>query len=68
MPPARYLRRRRLNGVRGEFRSPDGAPARVTDIAMRWGFWELGRFASEYRALFGELPSDTLARRLRRDG
>jgi AraC family ethanolamine operon transcriptional activator len=36
------------------------AGVHVTDIAMRLGFWEMGRFASDYRDMFGELPSVTL--------
>jgi hypothetical protein len=27
---------------------------------MRWGFLHFGRFAEEYRQLFGERPRDTL--------
>ncbi len=65
VPPARYLRLRRLNAVHRELRSAESTPVRITDVAMRWGFWELGRFASEYRALFGELPSETVASRRR---
>ena len=32
----------------------------VTETALEWGFSHLGRFSAEYRALFGELPSETL--------
>ena len=32
----------------------------VTTIAMAWGFTHLGKFSNEYRARFGELPSQTL--------
>jgi AraC-like DNA-binding protein len=35
----------------------------VTVIAERWGFSHLGRFAGNYRKIFGEKPSQTLRRR-----
>jgi transcriptional regulator GlxA family with amidase domain len=34
----------------------------VTQIATDHGFWELGRFSVNYRAIFGEVPSETLHR------
>jgi adenylate cyclase len=34
----------------------------VTDVAVRAGFSHFGRFAQEYRRLFGEAPSATLRR------
>jgi AraC-like DNA-binding protein len=34
----------------------------VTAVALRWGFGHLGQFAADYRARFGELPSETLRR------
>ena len=40
----------------------DGETASVRDVARRFGFRELGRFAAGYRAAFGENPSDTLRR------
>jgi AraC-like DNA-binding protein len=62
MSPSRYLRLRRLNMVRTELRRADPATARVAEIARRYQFSELGRFAATYRAVFGEMPSDTLRR------
>lgn len=39
---------------------PEGA-RNVTDAALAAGFSHLGRFSQQYRALFGETPSRTLA-------
>ena len=36
---------------------------KVQDIAARWGFWHLGHFVTDYRRMFGELPSQTLQAR-----
>ncbi|GAB7046888.1 AraC family transcriptional regulator [Catenuloplanes indicus] len=59
--PLEYLRRVRLERVRQELRSADPA-GRVTvrEVARRWGFANPGRFAGQYRALFGETPARTL--------
>jgi AraC-like DNA-binding protein len=40
----------------------DARAKTVTEIANDYGFGELGRFAVEYRKLFGESPSMTLRR------
>jgi AraC family ethanolamine operon transcriptional activator len=58
--PIRYLRLQRLNGVRRELLMANPIKDRVVDVALNWGFIELGRFAGEYRQLFQELPSATL--------
>lgn len=55
--PVTYLRTMRLNRVRSELRQCPAST--VGDVAARWGFWHPSRFASEYKALFGELPSTT---------
>ena len=46
----------------------DGATASVREVARRFGFRELGRFAADYRAAFGENPSETLRRHWRQAG
>jgi AraC-like DNA-binding protein len=62
MGPARYLRLRRMQLARRALLRADPASATVTKIATECGFWELGRFSVEYRALFGETPSASLHR------
>ncbi|KWV69576.1 helix-turn-helix domain-containing protein [Pseudomonas paracarnis] len=58
--PAQWLRLRRLNGARRELLST--IDTTVAEVAMNWSFWHLGRFSNSYRALFQELPSETLKR------
>ncbi len=60
MPLRRYLFTRRLHQVRSELQLADPEYATVTAIAAQFGFWHFGRFASQYRRLFGEAPSQTL--------
>src|SRR5262245_23541844 len=62
MGPARYLRLRRMQLARRALLRADPTSATVTRIATEYGFWELGRFSVEYRALFGETPSASLHR------
>jgi len=54
-----YVKQVRLAKAREEMLATQGAKS-VTSIAMEWGFNHLGHFARDYRARFGELPSQTL--------
>jgi len=60
--PMDYLRQLRLDQVRADLLASDAA-ASVSGVALRWGFGHLGRFSAEYKARFGEHPSETLRRR-----
>lgn len=62
MGPVRYLWLRRMHLVRRALALATPQSASVTQTAMDHGFWELGRFATQYRSLFGESPSATLQR------
>jgi transcriptional regulator GlxA family with amidase domain len=62
MGPIRYLNLRRMRLVRRALARANPSIATVTQVATDHGFWELGRFAVTYRALFGESPSETLRR------
>jgi AraC-like DNA-binding protein len=60
MGPVRYLWLRRMHLARRALTLANPATMTVSQIATDHGFWELGRFAVEYRTLFGKSPSDAL--------
>lgn len=59
--PMQFLRDLRLDRVRADLLA-GSASANVSSLALRWGFSHLGRFSAEYKARFGEHPSETLRR------
>lgn len=58
--PMRLLRLRRLNQVHRALLAGSPGASSVTEVAMAYGFFDLGRFAQSYRQVFGEPPSATL--------
>ena len=60
LSPKQYALAQRLNAVHDALCEADPGTTTVTDVAMDYGFFELGRFAGRYRHAFGEVPSRTL--------
>lgn len=60
--PMQQLRDIRMAAARNDLLQGPGNGS-VADIALRWGFGNLGRFAGDYRRRYGETPSETLRRR-----
>ncbi|WP_315987688.1 helix-turn-helix domain-containing protein [Streptomyces sp. uw30] len=63
--PVAHMRRVRLDRVHQDLlRIADGsASVTVAEVAARWGFTHLGRFAAYYREAYGQVPSRTAERR-----
>ena len=59
--PLEFMRARRLERSRMRLLTDDTSS--VTEVAHDVGFTHLGRFSLEYKARFGESPTQTLARR-----
>jgi AraC-like DNA-binding protein len=58
--PVRYIHRHRMRQVRRALLAADPSAVRVASVAARFGFANLGRFAVEFRELFGVSPSQLL--------
>lgn len=60
--PTEYIRAARLEHVYTELLNLDPDVNTVAEVARRWGFTHLSRFAGAYAEKYGEHPSDTLRR------
>lgn len=59
--PKSYVKNLKLQGIKEGFMQ--GKYRNVTEAAYEYGFTHLGRFAAEYKNVFGETPSQTLKNR-----
>ncbi len=60
MSPMRYLKVRRLNAVRQHLKASDPESCVIATLASQFGFYHRSHFTQDYKAMFGELPSETL--------
>ena len=68
--PVAYLRQLRLEAVHKELSAPANTLP-VSEVALKWGFTQMGRFSAQYRAVYHIHPSETVRRvrgALRRKG
>lgn len=59
--PMEYLRRMRLHRARTDLIDGDRSTTTVSAVAQKWKFGHTGRFAAQYRAVYGESPHTALA-------
>ena len=60
--PKLLIKQRRLAAIHRELKN-NPAIRNVTEAALEYSFTHLGRFSSDYKKAYGELPSETLKRR-----
>jgi AraC family ethanolamine operon transcriptional activator len=63
--PVRYLQLRRLHQIQRALWAAEPEGVSVTNLLVRHGEWDFGRFARRYRQQFGELPSETLRSKIK---
>ena len=61
--PGQFIRRLRLEQARRDLLTAEPGET-VSEVAIKWGFMHIGRFAINYRQAFKESPSETLRRRV----
>ena len=60
MGPMQFLKARRIDAAYRDLLGANPESTSVTEVALRYGFNHLGKFASDYRQAFRESPSVTL--------
>ncbi|EGJ30548.1 AraC-type DNA-binding domain-containing protein [Moorena producens 3L] len=60
LSPMRYLKVRRLNAVRERLKESEPERCTIAILASEFGFYSPCHFTRDYKAMFGELPSETL--------
>jgi AraC family transcriptional regulator, ethanolamine operon transcriptional activator len=60
--PMRLLKVRQLREIRAALTLAEPGEYRVADLAAHFGVWDFSLFARNYKALYGESPSETLRR------
>ena len=63
MGPMTFLRRRRLEAIYLNLLSAERGSTTITQMATSYGFSHFGKFAIEYKTMFGESPSASLAKK-----
>jgi AraC family ethanolamine operon transcriptional activator len=63
LSPYKFMTLQRLNKARRALCQATSDQTTVNELALKYGFWHMGRFSRAYKALFGELPSKTIRRR-----
>jgi AraC family ethanolamine operon transcriptional activator len=58
--PLRYIKTRRIHAARRRLREATAGELSVSKVAYDCGFEHLSFFASDYKTLFDESPSETL--------
>ncbi len=61
--PSRYLQLRQIHQVHHVLWAAQPDAVSVSDVMVAYGVWHFSRFASRYRQVFGELPSETLRKK-----
>ncbi|NES65118.1 MAG: helix-turn-helix transcriptional regulator [Okeania sp. SIO2D1] len=68
LSPMRYLKVRRLNAVRQRLKASEPENCTIVLLANKFGFYCPSHFTRDYKAMFGELPSETLQKTAKADG
>lgn len=62
LSPMEYVRNIRMQRAREQLENAVYTGENVTDIAMRWGFYNVGRFSQLYKTMYGQSPRETIMR------